>query len=116
MIEKRIWIITDLKHKVIACGTKGRRRVKLIENCDSRILTYASKAKAEAGIKISDFQDLTTPTGDSSYKHNAPTYLDTTYGRPTIKKAYWDDEEYMVYHWDYRDILTPIPATITIDF
>lgn len=56
-IEEKVWVIVSKDRKVIAKGVpRERYLVEIDNNFDKkRILTYASKKKAEAGFKNSFF-------------------------------------------------------------
>lgn len=102
----------DKNKKAIACGVPRNREMKLFENCNSRILTYQSKRKAEAGFKVSGFYDVTGRTGEYTDGDN-PTYLDITYGKKEFRKGQYGT--YTHYEWDYKDICVAVEAQITIE-
>ena len=56
-IEEKVWIIVSKDRKVIAKGVpRDRYLIAISDETDKkRILTYASKKKAEAGFKNSFF-------------------------------------------------------------
>jgi hypothetical protein len=54
--NETVWVIMTKCRKYIAKGTpRNRELVEVKSNCKKRFLTYSSKAKAEAGFKLSGF-------------------------------------------------------------
>lgn len=56
-IKKKVWLIMDKKHMVVAKGVPRNRRLELLSNEKSRqrILTYDSQKKAISGFRDSWF-------------------------------------------------------------
>lgn len=56
-LQRKTWVIMDKKRMVIGAGVPRNRELKFLtdESGTSRILTYPSKGRAEAGFKTSGF-------------------------------------------------------------
>lgn len=51
MIKQEVWIITNKERTIIAKGTPRNRCICDMKSKKKRILTYASKGKAESAFK-----------------------------------------------------------------
>lgn len=111
-VVQEVWVIMDKKKKAIACGVPRNREMKMFEDCNSRILTYQSEAKARAGFKVSGFYDRTRKAGEG---YQDQSYLDKTYGKPVVFVSSWDNKERTRYEWRYEDVCIPVKAKIVIE-
>lgn len=112
-LTKKVWVIMDKERKAIACGVPRNRSMRMLDKAlDTRILTYQSKGKAEAGFKVSGFYDETERTDKDDYWS---TYLRNTYGEKVSKEHVNGDVQEYIKMPDESEYLEAVEAEITIE-
>lgn len=109
-LTKKVWVIMDKGHKVIATGVPRSRQLDLVDTWDGhRLLTYKSQKKAESAFKVSQF-----------YLRDTEQYMHEAYKHLLTKHEYeWHGEQqvrfYLSQNEHYAEIYEAVEVTITID-